>query len=83
MPVFHLILSAFITICFLLLVFVLSCYIALPLLIIWALWGLVRLIHDRIQFFRFRHESNGCTIRPTDKQSASTTVIDADYTEIS
>ena len=83
MPVLHLILSALAMICFLFLVFILSWYIALPLLIIWAFWGFVRLIRDRVQLFRCRRESNGCTIHPTDKQPASTTIIDADYTEIS
>ena len=83
MPVLHLILSAILTTCFLILVFVLSWYIALPLLIIWALWGLVRLVRDRILIYRFRRESNGCTIHPTNERVTNTTIIDADYTEIS
>ena len=83
MPIIHLILSAILTTCFLILVFVLSWYIALPLLIIWALWGLIRFIRDRIWTFRLRRESNGCTFHPTNNPKESTTIIDADYTEIS
>ena len=83
MPILHLILSVLITTCFLVLVFVLSWYIALPLLIIWALWGIARLIRDRILAYRFRRESNGCTIHPTKERVQNTTIIDADYTEIS
>ena len=82
MPIIHLILSAFLTTCFLILVFVLSWYIALPLLIVWALWGLIRLVHNRILFYRFRRDANGCTFHPTNKHETTTTVIDADYTEI-
>ena len=83
MPIFHLILSAILTTCFVVFVFMLSWYIALPLLIIWAVWGLVRLVHDRLLDYRFRRESNGCTIHPTKERVQGTTIIDADYTEIS
>ena len=83
MPIFYLMLSAILTTCFVVFVFMLSWYIALPLLIIWAIWGLVRLVRDRLLAYRFRRESNGCTIHPTQERVTNTTIIDADYTEIS
>ena len=83
MPFIHLILSIFITACFVVLVFLLSWYIALPLLIIWVLGTFIRWVRLQIQARRFRRESNGCTLHPTDEHAPAATIIDADYTEIS
>jgi len=82
MPLIQILFSAIITTLFLIFVFLLSWYIALPLLVIWAFWGLARFIRDRIQLYRLGRSSNGCTFRQTSGHDSKTTIIDADYTEI-
>ena len=81
MSVLHLIFGILLTICFLWLFFLFSWYIALPLLIIWAIWNAGRWLYLKVQSVRFQRASNGCTIhRTTTKQH--TTIIDAEYTEV-
>ena len=82
MPLIHLILTAFIALLFLGAVFILSWYIALPLIIVWAVWGSCRWIRDQFISYRLKREANGCTIRRTQNRPRQTTVIDVDYTEI-
>jgi len=82
MPLLQLIFSILVTVCFLWMVFLLSWYIALPLLVIWAVFGGARWIYGKIQEMRYQRAANGCTIRRTTRSDPTDTVIDADYTEI-
>ena len=81
MPLLQLIFTFFLTLIFIWLVFLFSWYVALPLLVIWAIFGGVRLLYAKIQALRYRRASNGCTIHRTESK-AHTTIIDADYTEV-
>ena len=83
MPYIHLLFSGFILLLFLGAVFVLSWYIALPLLLVWAVWGTCRWCYLKIQQYRYRRAANGCTIRHKPATKPQATVIDVDYTEIS
>jgi len=82
MPVLRLIYTFFLTLVFIWLVFLLSWYVALPLLIVCILFGSARWIYAKIQGIRYRRMANGCTIHQT-PSNTHTTIIDADYTEIS
>ena len=80
MSVIRFIFGFFLTLIFIWFVFLLSWYVALPLLIIWAVFGGARWLYAKIQSLRYRREANGCTIHPT--KTTHTTIIDADYTEL-
>ena len=81
MPVLHFIFAFFVTLAFIWLVFLLSWYVALPLLIICAVFGGFRWLFAKIQAMRYRRMANGCTIHRT-QTDTHTTIIDADYTEV-
>ena len=80
MPILRLIFGFFITLIFIWFVFLLSWYVALPLLIVWAVFGGARWLYAQIQNIRYRRGANGCTIHKT--STTHTTIIDADYTEL-
>jgi len=81
MPLLHLIFMLFIIFTFVWLMFLLSWYVALPLLILGALFGGIRWLYLKIQNWRYRRMANGCTIHRT-TATTHTTIIDADYTEL-
>ena len=81
MPVLQLIFNFFLFLIFIWLVFLLSWYVALPLLIVWVLFGGARWLYLKIQGIRYRRMSNGCIIHRTTRTN-HTTIIDADYTEV-
>jgi len=81
MPVLQLIFNFFLFLIFIWLVFLLSWYVALPLLIVFLLFGGARWLYFKLQCLRYRRMSNGCTIQRT-ARTEHTTIIDADYTEV-
>ena len=81
MPLLRLISTLFITLIFVWLLFLLSWYVFLPLLILWIIWGGGRWLYLKIQAWRYRRMANGCTIHRTTHHT-HTTIIDADYTEL-
>ena len=82
MPILNLIFNLFLTLIFVWLVFLLSWYVALPLLAVWALFGGARWCYGKNQSLRYKKATNGCTLHRTNAKS-HTTIIDADYTEVS
>ena len=84
MPLLQVLISAILGIIFIVFVFLLSWYIALPLLIIWFIGSVFRVIFLKIKSYRLKKEQNGCSIHQTHRHKKSTsTVIDVDYTEVS
>lgn len=82
MPIVQFIITFFTLIAFLLLAFVLAWYIAIPLLILWAVSGGIRWLQLQWQHYRDIKQSNGCTIRRVRPRTNRSPVIDVDYTEI-
>ncbi|MDY6407969.1 MAG: hypothetical protein SPL08_04650 [Pseudomonadota bacterium] len=83
MPLLHLIFMILLGACFLWAVLILSWYVAIPLLIVWIVWGGARLIYAKILSWRYRSATNGCQIHKSEHQNTlHTTIIDADYTEL-
>jgi len=84
LPIIQILFTGVILFAFLMVLFVLAWYIALPLLLILALLGGVRWLKEQWDAYRLYRESNGCTIRRASpgRRQSDTTVIDVDYTEI-
>ena len=81
MPIFRFIYTFVLTLIFIWFVFLLSWYVALPLLIVCLIFLGARWIYAQVQKARYRHLANGCTIHQT-HSNTHTTIIDADYTEV-
>lgn len=84
MPIFQLLFTGIVLFSFLLALFIMAWYVALPLLLIWGILGGVRWLKEQWEAYRLYREANGCTIRRTTPKPhrSDTTVIDVDYTEI-
>jgi len=83
MPIIQLFFSTVLLILFLWLVFLLSWYVALPLLLIFVVIGAFRWLYLKVLQYRYQRAANGCTIRQDHSTKPQPTIIDVDYTEIS
>ena len=84
MPILQMFFAGIILFAFLMAFFLLAWYIALPLLLVWAVLGGIRWLKDQWDSYQIYRESNGCSIRRSSSKStqSKTTIIDVDYTEI-
>ena len=83
MPLLQMFLTIIMLIAFITVVFMIAWYIAVPLFIIWAVFGGIRWLRDWIVTQREMRAANGCFIkRSHTKTKAKATVIDVDYTEV-
>lgn len=83
MPLLQFIWSTVILVAFLMVVFWVAWYVAVPLLLFWLILLCIRQGRLWFDLYRSKTEANGCTIRRTSSdKSSSSEVIDVDYTEI-
>jgi len=82
-PLFQIIISFIIFISFFLALLIIAWYIAIPLVIIWLIFGGLKWIQMRLLTYRQNRQANGCMMRRTRKPfREKATVIDVDYTEL-
>ena len=83
MPILQMFLTLIMLIVFITVIFLIAWYVAIPLLLVWAVFGGIRWLRDWIVAQRELRAANGCSIkRSHTKTKAKTTVIDVDYTEV-